>query len=97
MWTETASPAKCLRILVVDADPAWHGFCHALASKGLEIVAVSSAVEALQNAVDGPFAAALIDVDLKGTIDGIALARRLKDLVPRTRIVLTSKCLSGRR
>ena len=74
--TDKASSGKRRRILVVDTRPGCWGLYHALATKGPEIVAVSSAAEAVQNIVDGPFAGALIDADLEGPIDGILYVRK---------------------
>jgi DNA-binding response OmpR family regulator len=95
--SEATSSAQLGSILVVDTYPGSWDWSLALTAKGLIIVAVSKAVDAVAKVVAGPFDVALIEANLEGPIDGVALARRLKSLAPRLRVVLLAGGLESHR
>jgi putative nucleotidyltransferase with HDIG domain len=80
------SPAP--RVLVVDDDSAFRSMvCQLLADKGYDAVAAPNATEALANAGDGTFLAAIIDLVMPD-MGGIELADRLKAQSPETEVVI---------
>ncbi|MDR0182083.1 response regulator [Lysobacter arvi] len=62
----------------------------ALRIAGLHVHPVADARAAIELFVDGRFDCAVIDVELPGGIDGVELARRLRELRPGFPIVLAT-------
>jgi putative nucleotidyltransferase with HDIG domain len=80
------SPAP--RVLVVDDDSAFRTMvCQILADRGYEAVAAPNATEALKNAGDGSFLAAVVDLVMPD-MGGIELADKLKAQSPDTEVVI---------
>ena len=80
------SPAP--RVLVVDDDSAFRTMvCQILADRGFEAIAAANATEALANAGDGSFLAAVVDLVMPD-MGGIELADKLKAQSPDTEVVI---------
>ena len=80
-----------LSVLVVDDDPAFRALAvRILTAAGLKVVGEADSVAAARAAVvEQKPGAALVDIDLPDG-NGIALARELKNLPGRPRVLLTS-------
>lgn len=79
------------RALVVDDEPA---FCDLgagwLRAVGFECVSAGSADEALARLAAEPFDLVFTDVVMPGTMDGVALAREVRQRRPHTAVLLTT-------
>ncbi len=81
-----------VRILVVeDYKPFWQYVCSTLEKRpGLQIVAeVSDGLEGVQKAEELKPDLILLDIGLP-TLDGMEVARRIRDLVPESKIIFVS-------
>lgn len=80
-----------MRVLVVDDD---EGIRRLLARYGAgqhwQVVTASNPQEALAAFIPGHFQMAFLDVDMGDDVDGIGLARKLRDLDPSLRVVMMS-------
>lgn len=81
------------RMLIVDDEP---DICECLtdffSARGFAVTVVFSGEEALERLMQGPLDVLLLDIMLPG-ISGLEVLKRVKDLSPRTRVVMVS-CLS---
>lgn len=81
---------KVKRILVVDDEAGMRIFLSRLLSRnGFDVESADSGERALELFAPGKFDAALIDVEL-GSLDGIELARRLREKEPKLKLILMS-------
>jgi CheY-like chemotaxis protein len=78
-------------ILVIDDEPAIRRLFVRLGSThGWDVTSVASGQDALAALNSGSFEVAFVDVDQNGTQDGIAVARKLKDLTRDLRVIMMS-------
>jgi DNA-binding response OmpR family regulator len=80
-----------MKALVVDDEAAVRRLLgRVLAERGWTVTAAANGPEALGIPIDAQFELAFLDVDLGEKSDGIALARKLRELRPLLRIVMMS-------
>ena len=80
-----ASPTRCLRILAVDDSPLAQLLVAAvLEERGFSVQSVESGSAALEASSREQFDAVILDVDMPGRLDGLAVGRALRN-DPKTR------------
>jgi CheY-like chemotaxis protein len=79
-------------VLLVEDEPAINKLvCEAFEEQGFEVEAVDNAGDALRRLMTGfPVDILFTDLDLRGGMDGAALARRARELRPDLPVVYTS-------
>jgi CheY-like chemotaxis protein len=88
-----AIPAeKRARVLLVEDEPMISELvCEAFEQQGFEVEAVENAGDALRRLMTGfPVDILFTDLDLRGGMDGAALARRARELRPDLPVIYTS-------
>lgn len=80
-----ATPTRCLRILAVDDSPLAQLLVAAvLEERGFSVQSVESGLAALEASRREEFDAVILDVDMPGGLDGLAVGRALRN-DPKTR------------
>ena len=80
-----------MKVLIVDDDAATRVyFSRRLKKEGWEMVAVSNVAEALDSLKGNGFDAAVIDVNLGESVDGVCVAQKARDMKPEMKIVMMS-------
>jgi CheY-like chemotaxis protein len=78
-------------VLVVEDEPLVREYVSdILGQSGFDVIAASSAEEALSRIAEGGVCAVVSDVAMPGRLDGFELARRVREECPRTGVVLVS-------
>lgn len=79
------------RILIIDDDEAvLKTVARYLSSEDYEVLCISHPGQLIDVLKKGPFTHAVVDVNLADGIDGICVARDMRDLRPGIRVVLMS-------
>ena len=87
----SAKRALQIHILLVEDEfliSEW--VTEALTEQGFAVVTVTNAIDALRCLTSGPVDVLFTDVNLPGAMDGAALARRARELLPELPVVYAS-------
>lgn len=77
------------KILVVDDDLGIGHVCErVLAKEGYDVTLAANGEEAMDKFVNAPFDAALFDLRMPGTVDGMELLARTKKSFPQTEVII---------
>lgn len=77
-------------ILIVDDDQKWRDlFSSMIALMGFDVAVAESGDEALKQFLKRPFDLVVIDLNMP-RMDGLSLARHVKDISPETKVVLVT-------
>jgi len=82
-----------LRVLLVEDEcliAAWAAEC--LSEQGFAVQTASHAGEALRHLASAPVDVLVTDINLPGGMDGAALARRARELLPQLPVIYASAC-----
>ena len=80
-----------IRVLLVEDEPfisEW--VAESLTEAGFAVLAVSNAAEALQHLQAAPLDVLFTDINLPGDMDGMALAKRARELLPDLAVIYAS-------
>jgi two-component system, response regulator PdtaR len=81
-------------VLVVEDEPLVREYVSdILGQSGFEVIAASSGEEALRRIAQGCVCAVVSDIAMPGSVNGVELARRVREECPRTGVVLLSGVL----
>lgn len=86
-----ANEARPIRVLLVEDElliSEW--VAEALAEQGFAVCVVSNAADALLALAGAPVDVLFTDINLPGAMDGAALARRARELLPHLHVVYAS-------
>ena len=87
----TLRETEPIRILLVEDElliSEW--MAESLAEQGFAVQTVTNAADALRHLASGPVDVLFTDVNLPGGMDGAALARRARELIPHLPVVYAS-------
>lgn len=85
-------------VLVVEDEPLVREYvADILDQSGFQVLAAGTGEEALTRIAEGDICAVVSDVAMPGSIDGFELARRVREVWPRTGVVLVSGVLEPQR
>jgi CheY-like chemotaxis protein len=86
-----ADKVEPIRVLLVEDEfliSQW--VAESLSEQGFAVRAVSNATDALQHLASSPVDVLFTDINLDGGTDGVTLARRARELLPRLSVVYAS-------
>ena len=90
METSAGDVAPIRVLLVEDEFLICEWVAEALAEQGFAVHTVSNAVDALRHLASAPVDVLFTDINLPGGMDGAALARQARDIVPGLAVVYAS-------
>lgn len=94
--TTIVSEARPIRVLLVEDEPLISEWvAESLSALGFVICAVTNAADALCYLGSTPVDVLFTDINLPGRMDGAALARRARELLPDLPVVYTSGRVNG--